>query len=90
MVCLNKKLIVRFSRFFLVEYHAVEYFRFVVFVFMVVISIIFEVGLVRMRNVHLVVVIDVKIVTLKIVVHVEYPNVLLQNHRLSFNSDSKG
>ncbi len=64
-----------------------EYFPFAVSVFMVVILIIFEIGLILMMNVHMAVVIDAKIVTHKIVVHVGYLSVLHRDHRLSFNSD---
>jgi hypothetical protein len=49
-----------------------------VFIFIVVISFIFEVGLIFIVDVHMVAAINIKIVTLKIVVHMESDNVLLQ------------
>ena len=73
--------------FILVEFHVAGSSPSVVFAFTVVILIIFEIGSILTMNVPMVVVIDVKIVTLKIAVHVGFPNVSHLEHRSSFNSD---
>jgi hypothetical protein len=57
-----------------------------VFIFIVAISFRFEVGSIVIVNVHMVVAIDAKIVTLKIVVHMEYDNVLLQ--KISYKKET--
>ena len=65
----------RRSSLILVEYHAVGYSHSVVFVFMVVIVITYESGLILMMSAHTDAVIDVKIVIHRIVVLVASLNV---------------
>lgn len=70
----------------LVEYLVEVYSRFVVFVFMVVMSNIFKSGFEHMRNVHMVVDIDVQIVMVKILAVVSL-NVLSENPYLLFGKN---